>query len=105
MNDWRTIMKKAEEARCLLIANEREGIVAFNRLLADFPADGMIFLKRGLGYESLGQFENAVSDLERAKALLPMPRWISTADTALDRVRRRINVAGADNRAPGEWHS
>jgi tetratricopeptide (TPR) repeat protein len=87
--DWRAMMRAADEARRRLIVDEERGIELFAALLAQHPADGMIFFKRGEGFEALGRYDAAQRDYQQAMLLFPMPQWQSRAREGLERVQDR----------------
>jgi tetratricopeptide (TPR) repeat protein len=93
MSNWLEIMKFAEAAKNLMISNRAAGEGEFIKLLEQFPADGMVFLKRGQAFEVIGEYSNALADYEKAEILFPMEKWIETARTAAERIKGKIDKA------------
>lgn len=90
MSGWRPIMAKAEEAKSIMIRNLEEGEIEFESLLAKYPTDGMVYLKRGEAYEYHGEIQKAKSDYQQAYKLFPMPEWQNRASEGISRVQKKI---------------
>jgi len=90
MPNWREIMRKAEEAKRLLIRDRSEGEKAFDRLLQQYPSDGMVYFKRGEAWELIGELQLALRDYSKAELLFPMPKWKERARQAAERVEKQI---------------
>ena len=68
MSEWLDVMRKAEEALCLLqLWDVSEGQRRLEKLVAQHPDDGMVYFKRAQGFESVGIPEAALKDYLRAK--------------------------------------
>ena len=91
MSDWREVMQLGEKAKALLVRDQSRGEKAFEDLLREHKLDGMLYFKRGEGWELLGQFQLALSDFRRARGLFRMARWQRVASDAIDRVAKEIS--------------
>lgn len=85
MADWQKITQLAENAKKEMILDFQEGQIFFEQLLNQYEADGMIFFKRAEAWEALGEFENALADFRKAKALFPMAPWKAKAEEGIER--------------------
>jgi len=93
MSSWLEIMKRAEAAKSLMISSRAVGEREFIRLIEQFPADGMVYLKRGEALEVIGEYSNALIDFEKAEILFPMDKWKAFARTAVERVKAKMDNA------------
>ena len=89
MTGWRVIMDRADLAKRKMILNQTEGEKIFEELLEQYEADGMIFFKRAEAYEALGEFDKALIDFRKSKALFPMEAWKQRAQDAIDRIEKK----------------
>ena len=87
MSRWREIMDQAEASKGQMISNRATGEETFRRLLDLYPADGMLYFKRGEAYEVLREFSNALNDFEKASILFPIEKWKLLARAAAERVK------------------
>jgi tetratricopeptide (TPR) repeat protein len=87
MGHWRDLMAEAEAARQTMMRDRAAGEAKFDRLIEAHPNDGMLYFKRGEGYEALREGELAVSDYHRAESLFPMVEWQARARQAAKRLR------------------
>jgi hypothetical protein len=87
--NWRDVMVASDAAGRLLLRDRELGEAEFDRLLAQYPHDGMLFLKRGEARAAAGDPEAAINDLVTAEHLLPMFRWKERARAA----RARLEAA------------
>jgi tetratricopeptide (TPR) repeat protein len=93
--DWDEITEMAAEARETLASDSEKGNGEFEVLLRLYPADGMVYFQRGIGYETIGDLELAKADYEKARTLLILPRWRDEAGRARDRVTELLAAGGA----------
>lgn len=87
MSSWKAVMEAANRAKLAMVSDRAAGDRAFAALLAQNPNDGMIYFKRGEGYEALGEKSLAAADFTHAMALFPMPEWKARAKEALERAK------------------
>ncbi|MDO8671802.1 MAG: hypothetical protein Q7O66_10295 [Dehalococcoidia bacterium] len=91
MSEWRAIMDLAEAAKQELVSDKAQGRKAFERLLCDFPRDGMVYFKRGEAFEVVGEYGLAMADFRMAESLFPMPNWKASARDGFLRAQNRLS--------------
>ncbi len=89
-SDWENIMRRAEQARRIMIVDRERGEDEFAQLLSVDPTDGMIYFKRAEAYEALKVYDLAAKDYALAESLFPMASWKAQARVGLRRVRQEI---------------
>lgn len=95
MNDSDVTRRAHEAARTLRVDRVR-GEREFQRLLQEFPNDGMVYFQRAQAFEGVGALDDAVADYSRAASLLKYPSWISKARESANRLRQQYHqVPGA----------
>lgn len=87
---WREVMERAEKAKDIMLADRISGETEFQKLLKEYPNDGMVFFKRAEAYEELGERYLAIEDYRRAERLFPIPSWKERAKEALLRLQRGV---------------
>ena len=85
MSQWREMMAEAEAAKKTMLHDRATGEREFDRLLAAYPKDGMIYFKRGEAFEASGERARAAADYRRAEELFPMVSWKTRAHDAVAR--------------------
>jgi hypothetical protein len=84
---WPSAMRGAAAAKSALLADRRQGEAEFAELLAGYPNDGWVYLKRAEAYEALGLLREASDDYTMAERFLPFPGRKAEARTGLARTR------------------
>jgi hypothetical protein len=87
MGQWRVLMDQAKTAKRTMLGNRPAGEREFDRLLAEFPNDGMVYFQRGEALEALGEKGLAAADFCKAEGLFPMASWKTSARQAAARTR------------------
>lgn len=77
-----------------MILNRTAGAEEFDRLLARYPNDGMLFLERGEAAEHLNLLDEAEADYRRVEAHLTSPHWKDVARLAQRRVHKTRTQPG-----------
>ena len=85
---WPSVMRGAAAAKAALLSNRQHGEAQFVELLAGYPDDGWLYMKRAEAYEQLGLLREAVADYIIAERLLPFPGRKAEARAGLARTRR-----------------
>jgi tetratricopeptide (TPR) repeat protein len=88
---WLDVTNHAEKARLRMLRNLDDGEREFSWLLKLHPLDGMIYYQRALAYESLGHYEAARRDFEKAHLYFVRHQWQEAALKGLERVRPLVN--------------
>ncbi len=84
---WPSAIRGAEAAKAMFRRDRAEGESLFEALLAAYPDDGMVYLKRAEAYEYAGDRAAAAADYARAADLLPFPSRKAEARAGLHRTR------------------
>ena len=90
MNNWQEIMEESDLAKRHMIVDETNGRKIFEELINREGPDGMIYFKRAEAFEALGQYQNALDDFRKARALIPMEKWKKAAGEGISRVQKDI---------------
>ena len=72
------------------------GQSAFERLLAEHPDDGILYLMRAEALEATADFGAALADYRRAAVLLPWEKWKQQARSGAERVEPRVGKQGVE---------
>jgi len=75
-----------------MINSMDEGEREFSRLLRLHPLDGMIYYKRAQAYESLGHYEAARQDYQKAHHFFIRHQWKEAAQHGVERVQPLIKL-------------
>jgi Flp pilus assembly protein TadD len=70
-DNWEDLADDAEATGRILLRDRAAGEREFQRLLADHPEDGTLYLIRGRAYEAIGEKAQASADYHRALVLFP----------------------------------
>jgi len=84
---WPSAMRGAAAAKAALLSNRQQGEAQFVELLAGYPDDGWVYMKRAEAYEQLGLLREAFADYGIAERLLPFPGRQAEARAGLARTR------------------
>lgn len=84
---WPSAIRGAAAAKAALLSDRRQGEAQFLELLAGYPTDGWVYMKRAEAYETLGLFREAFADYTIAERLLPYPGRKAEARAGLARTR------------------
>ncbi len=90
MNNLREIMEESDLAKRHMIVDESKGREIFEKLINREGPDGMIYFKRAEAFEALGQYQNALDDFRKARALFFMEKWKKAAGEGISRVQKDI---------------
>jgi hypothetical protein len=101
----RDIMFQADRAKQTLGEDRARGEEEFRQLLEHHPRDGMVYLRRGQARTAAGDAAGAVSDLQRAEALLPRPEWKQQARDARQKLLGQDNHAATTRPAASPAHA
>lgn len=80
------ITRQARHAAGAFRKNPAAGKALFDRLLAEHPHDGMVFLERAQAREAVGLFADALADYRQAARLLKFESWAQKARAAVERL-------------------
>jgi tetratricopeptide (TPR) repeat protein len=84
-------------AHDIMVRDRAAGEVQFQRLLARYPGDGMVYYERAEAYRQLGQYALSLADYERAVPLLQLKESKQRALDAAAELHQRLSggMAGA----------
>ncbi len=103
MSIWRKIWKESLKANSLMFRNLLDGEQRFEKLLAYYKNDGMLYYARGEAYELQGMNDKAIVDYRRAKERFPVEHWKNTAGETVRRVSQNLTAENFFNK--NDFHS
>ena len=91
MASWREICRQADEAKHLFSHDRQAGKERFLHLLQKYPNDGMVYLRRGECYESIGSYALALEDYRHAYQAFPLQQYKNQALQAVLNIESNLS--------------
>src|SRR5208282_2668588 len=95
-----SILRQAEEARILVSGNttRKRGLEEFDRLVSDYPSDGMVYFKRAEAREALSDSGGAADDYRKAQRFFYKRLWRDLAESRAERLDKAIAAEQFESR-------